>query len=78
MAGLVSVWEFCSGGVRVIPGGVWDLVVSVVTCLVSEETPLRKPLGEVLDVVASFGCGGWFRLWWLGAFLVVYGDLAIG
>ena len=25
MAGLVSVWEFCSGGVRVIPGGVRGL-----------------------------------------------------
>jgi len=26
MAGLASVWEFCSDGVvRVIPGGVWGL-----------------------------------------------------
>ena len=54
------------------------MVVNVVTCLVSEETPLRKPLGEVLDVMASFGCGGWFRLWWMVSAVVAgfgYGGL---
>jgi len=30
-----------------------------------------------VSVVASFGYGGWFQLWWLGAFLVVYGDLVV-